>query len=45
MNTFKKMVLVIEQEVQNLKIQLSTKCHTNFKYIYITPLKYNSTLN
>lgn len=45
MNTFKKIVLAIGQELQNLRYNSQQKCHTNFKYVYITPLKYNSTLN
>lgn len=39
------MVLAIGEEEQNLKIQLSARCHTNLRYICMIPLKYNSILN
>lgn len=41
------MVLAIGEEEQNLKIQLSARCHINLRYRYICmiPLKYNSILN
>lgn len=39
----KKIVLTLGQDISNLKTTLSTRCHNNFKSIYITPLPYNES--
>lgn len=44
-NALEEAVLAIGQEVQNLKVQFSTRCHASYKYICVTPLKYNTSFN
>lgn len=34
-------VLKLRQEIKNIKVQLSTKCHDSFRYIYVMPLSYD----
>ena len=38
-------VLGLGQEVENIKIQLSNRCHASFRYICIMPLAYDKQHN
>ena len=40
-NVSKEVVLVLGQDIANLKTTLSTHCHESFKAICVTPLNYN----
>ena len=35
----------IGQEIENIKVRLSTKCHANFQYVCVTPLAYDKHHN
>ncbi|XP_054554375.1 endogenous retrovirus group K member 19 Env polyprotein-like [Talpa occidentalis] len=44
-NALEEIVIAIGDEVQLLKQQLSTRCHVHFRFICVTPLRYNSSLH
>ena len=44
-DVLENVVLVLGHEVENIKIQLSAKCHASFQYICIMPLPYNKSHN
>ena len=42
-NVLEEAVLYLGQEIQNIKVQLTTACHHNYKWICVTLLPYNHT--
>ena len=44
-NALEEGVLLIGQEITNLKIRLSLRCHAEFKWICVTPLQVNDSVN
>ena len=44
-NALEEAVLLIGQEIINLKIKLSLRCHAEFKWMCITPLKVNDSVH
>ena len=44
-NALEEAVLLIGQEITNLKIKLSLRCHAEFKWMYITPLQVNDSVH
>ena len=44
-NALEEAVLLIGQEITNLKIKLSLKCHAEFKWMCITPLQVNGSVH
>lgn len=38
-------MLQLGQEVENIKVQLSTRCHDSFPYMCVTPLSYHGNHN
>lgn len=42
-NALEEVVLLLGQDVANLKTRMSTRCHASFKYICVTPAKYNAS--
>ena len=44
-NALEEGVLLIGQEITNLKIKLSIRCHAEFKWICVTPLQVNDSVN
>ena len=44
-NALEEGVLLIGQEITNLKIKLSLRCHAEFKWICVTPLQVNDSVN
>lgn len=36
-------VLYIGTQIQNIKVRLTAACHTNYKWICVTPLSYNGS--
>ncbi|XP_054553976.1 endogenous retrovirus group K member 7 Env polyprotein-like isoform X2 [Talpa occidentalis] len=45
LNALEEIVIALGDEVQLLKQQLSTRCHVQFRFICVTPLRYNSSLH
>ncbi|XP_042555352.1 endogenous retrovirus group K member 25 Env polyprotein-like, partial [Dipodomys spectabilis] len=45
LEALEEVVLKLGTEVNNLKIQLTTRCHQSFKCICVTPLPYNDSLD
>ena len=43
-NALEETVLLIGQEITNLKIKLSLRCHAEFKWICVTPLQVNDSV-
>ncbi|XP_049996119.1 endogenous retrovirus group K member 25 Env polyprotein-like [Alexandromys fortis] len=43
LNVLEEVVLVLGQDIANLKTTLSTRCHDDFKSICVTPLPYNTS--
>ena len=44
-NALEETVLLIGQEITNLKIKLSLRCHAEFKWMCVTPLQVNDSVN
>lgn len=44
LNVLEEVVLALGQDIANLKITLSARCHSNFRSICVTPLPYNTSL-
>ena len=44
-NALEEAVLLIGQEIINLKIKLSLRCHAEFKWMCITPLEVNESMH
>ena len=44
-NALEEAVLLIGQEIMNLKIKLSLRCHAEFKWMCITPLQVNDSIH
>ena len=44
-NALEEGVLLIGQEITNLKIKLSLRCHAEFKWICVTPLQVNDSVH
>ena len=44
-NALEEAVLLIGQEITYLKIKLSLRCHAEFKWICVTPLQVNDSVN
>lgn len=45
LNALEEVVIALGQDVANIKARMATKCHVSFKYICVTPAKYNDTEN
>ena len=45
LDALEDVVLVLGQEVENIKVQFSTKCHARFQCMCVTPLTYNKSPN
>ena len=43
-NALEEAVLLIGQEIINLKIKLSLRCHAEFKWMCVTPLQVNDSV-
>ena len=44
-NALEEAVLLIGQEIRNLKIKLSLRCHAEFKWMCVTPLQVNDSVH
>ena len=44
-NALEEAVLLIGQEITNLKIKLSLRCHAEFKWMCVTPLQVNASIH
>ena len=44
-NALEEAVLLIGQEITNLKIKLSLRCHAEFKWMCVTPLQVNDSIH
>ena len=44
-NSLEEAVLLIGQEVMNLQIKLSLRCHAEFKWMCVTPLQVNDSIH
>ena len=44
-NALEEAVLLIGQEITNLKIKLSLRCHAEFKWMCVTPLQVNDSVH
>ena len=44
-NALEEAVLLIGQEITNLKIKLSLRCHAEFKWMHVTPLQVNDSVH
>ena len=44
-NALEEGVLLIGQEITNLKIKLSLRCHAEFKWMCVTPLQVNESMH
>ena len=44
-NALEEAVLLIGQEITNLKIKLSLKCHAEIKWMCVTPLQVNDSIH
>ena len=44
-NALEETVLLIGQEITNLKIKLSLRCHAEFKWVCVTPLQVNDSVH
>ena len=44
-NALEEAVLLIGQEIINLKIKLSLRCHAEFKWMCVTPLQVNDSVH
>ena len=44
-NSLEEAVLLMGQEITNLKIKLSLRCHAEFKWMCITPLEVNESMH
>ena len=45
LDALEDVVIELGQEIENIKVQLSTKCHANFRYVCVTPLAYDKHHN
>ena len=43
-NALEEAVLLMGQEITNLKIKLSLRCHAEFKWTCVTPLQVNESM-
>ena len=43
-NALEEAVLLVGQEITNLKIKLSLRCHAEFKWMCVTPLQVNESM-
>ena len=43
-NALEEAVLLMGQEITNLKIKLSLRCHAEFKWMCVTPLQVNDSV-
>ena len=43
-NALEEAVLLMGQEITNLKIKLSLRCHAEFKWMCVTPLQVNESM-
>ena len=44
-NALEEAVLLMGQEITNLKIKLSLRCHAEFKWMCVTPLQVNESMH
>lgn len=45
LDALEDVVLKLNQEIKNIKVQLSSKCHASLRYIYVMPLSYDKNNN
>jgi hypothetical protein len=45
LDVLEDVVLALGQEIENIKVQLSIRCHASFWYILVMPLPYNESHN
>lgn len=43
LNALEDVVPSLGQDVANLEARMFTKCHTSFRYICVTPARYNAS--
>ena len=44
-NALEEAILLMGQEITNLKIKLSLRCHAEFKWMFVTPLQVNESIH
>ena len=44
-NALEEAILLMGQEITNLKIKLSLRCHAEFKWMFVTPLQVNESMH